>query len=271
MHLWPLLLCACGVPAAGPSLVDLPPVAQTPSEPTAPTWPASSAGLRVLPDVAPQTKLLLDPGHGAPQNAGNTGVRCEPEQAVMLRLAERLEAPLKERQLNLRLSRQDHTVTYDSRLRQSASFDAMISLHSDSRAGTAWVPGPQGCWQTLGAAGMAILYADEGEPDLVEARLSLARAIALRMASVGFRMYAGTDYSGLYDPDQVAGVFVDRHLPAQRIRLLRRPKVPSIIIETHDSHDIDEAARWEEDATVQAFAGALTAGIADWKHPTPQK
>ena len=141
----------------------------------------------------------------------------------------------------------------------------MISLHSDSRAGLGWAQATSGCWQTFGAAGMAILYSDEGESSLVEARRKLARAIATRMASVGFQMYSGTDYSGLYDPDDVAGVFVDRHEPAQRIRLLRRPKVPSVIIETHDSHDVEEAERWEEEATVQAFAGALAAGIADWR------
>ncbi|HND28652.1 MAG TPA: N-acetylmuramoyl-L-alanine amidase [Myxococcota bacterium] len=263
-----LLSCACGLPAAAPTVEPPPPVAEPmPAAPPPPTWPASSAGLTLLSEPAAGPHILLDPGHGAPKNAGNTSVRCEQEQVVMLRLAQRLEAPLKERELKVQLSRQDHTVSYDVRLKKSASFDAMISLHSDARAGLGWMPGPQGCWQTVGAAGMAILYSDEGETSLVEARLSLARAVALRMASVGFLMYSGSDYSGLYDPDQVAGVFVDRHIPAQRIRLLRRPVVPSIIIETHDSHDVEEAARWEEEATVQAFAGALAAGIADWRAP----
>lgn len=112
---------------------------------------------------------------------------------------------------------------------------------------------------------MAILYSDEGSEALVAARRSLARKIARRTASVGFQSYPGADYPSIYEQDEVPGVFLDRHQPAQRIRLLRRPKVPSLIIETHDSHDAAEAERWEEEATVSAFAGALAAGISDWK------
>ncbi|MET0402683.1 MAG: N-acetylmuramoyl-L-alanine amidase, partial [Cystobacter sp.] len=72
------------------------------------------------------------------------------------------------------------------------------------------------------------------------------------------------DYVGLYaaDPDQ-PGAFVSRHQPGQRIFVLREPTMPSIIIETHHAWDFEEAARWREERTLEAFAAAVAQGLVD--------
>lgn len=59
------------------------------------------------------------------------------------------------------------------------------------------------------------------------------------------------------------GVFVERHKPNKRIMMLRRPGVPSVIIETHHAWDTREAARWEEPRTRQVFATAVHAALVD--------
>jgi N-acetylmuramoyl-L-alanine amidase len=222
----------------------------------------------VLDVPAPALRLVLDPGHGAPGNSGNTNARCELEQDVMLRVAGRVAPALRERGLTVDLSRATNEVSYDDRLALTNTRDVLVSLHSDARAGTSATLGPGGCRQTLGASGLSVLWSDEGPVELVERRHRLARAVARRMGQAGFHLYEGTDYLSLYEGDEVAGVFVDRHAIDERIRLLRRPLVPSIIIETHDAGDVGEVARWEDPATSTAFAAALAAGIADaWAPP----
>ena len=104
---------------------------------------------------------------------------------------------------------------------------------------------------------MSVLWSDEGEAALVARRHALARAIATRAAQAGFPPYAGLDYVGLYDPDAVPGVFVDRHEDRKRIMLLRRPTVPSVIVETHEAWDVAEATRWEQPDTLAAFTSVL--------------
>ncbi len=44
---------------------------------------------------------------------------------------------------------------------------------------------------------------------------------------------------------------------------LRRPAMASIIVETHHAWHTDEASRWDDAATLEAFGAALAAGIAD--------
>lgn len=254
-----LLFMAC----TGSASMD-PPPAPPPPTPT-PTWPQAGAPLQVRTAPTPGLRLLLDPGHGTKNNEGNTGVHCEKEQSVMLRIAEKLQPELQARALDVALSRTDHDVPYDDRIRAANQRDVMISLHSDSRAGTGWAQAPSGCWQSFGAAGIAVLWSDEGVPALVASRHRLAQTLAIHLAAVGFQMYSGVDYLGLYEADSVPGVFVDRHEPNQRIRVLRRPTVASVLIETHDAHDINEVARWEEPLTHAAFAGALATGLAAWQ------
>jgi N-acetylmuramoyl-L-alanine amidase len=45
--------------------------------------------------------------------------------------------------------------------------------------------------------------------------------------------------------------------------MLRRPRVPSVIIETHHALDFEEAERWKEPRTLEAFAAAVAQGLVD--------
>jgi N-acetylmuramoyl-L-alanine amidase len=56
---------------------------------------------------------------------------------------------------------------------------------------------------------------------------------------------------------------VSRHEPGRRIHVLRRPRVPSVIIETHHALDFEEAARWKEERTLEVFAAAVAQGLVD--------
>ena len=63
-------------------------------------WPGDEAVLApvraAFPPDARVIKLALDPGHGAPNNHGNTSSYCVAEQDAMLVLAEELAARLEE-------------------------------------------------------------------------------------------------------------------------------------------------------------------------------
>jgi N-acetylmuramoyl-L-alanine amidase len=108
-----------------------------------------------------------------------------------------------------------------------------------------------------------VLWSDEGPRRLVQARGVLARGIAEQMVKAGFAPYDGFDYEGLYVPDRAqAGVFIDRHVPGARIFLLRRPRVPSVIVETHHGLDLSEVQQWKQVATRERFADALAAALA---------
>ncbi len=230
-----------------------------------PVWPAPGAPLRVLDAPPVAGTLLLDAGHGAVANTGNTNWRCEAEADVMRRIVDGVVPALAPRLAAVRRTRPDATlVSYPDRLRASRKVDWMVSLHSDSRAGTNLRVDPTtGCYVTDGAPGFSVLWSDEGAAELVDARHALARAIARRMTEAGFLAYHGLDYGGLYEGEALPGVFVDRHTPKKRIMLLRRPVVPSVIIETHQAWDREEAARWEEPATWAAFASAVAAAVGE--------
>jgi N-acetylmuramoyl-L-alanine amidase len=265
-----LVACASVVdfPAPPPSSLPAPETLAAP--PPVPAWPA--AGALSTPTPSPVAmRLLLDAGHGASGNSGNTNCKGESEQDVMRRVTDAVAATLVADGIPLTRTRPDAApVSYDTRLQLANQHDLLISLHSDTRAGPeqGWLDQAAGTWWTGGAAGFAVLWSDEGGTALVEQRLALARALARQLSAVGFLAYPGADYSGLYDPDPATpGVFVDRHQPAQRIRLLRRPKVPSVIIETHEAHDCEEVARWEEPATTTSFARALEAALLEYAAP----
>ena len=94
--------------------------------------------------------------------------------------------------------------------------------------------------------------------------------MARRMGEAGFLPYGGDDYVGLYAPDsEQPGTFVSRHLPGQRIFVLRKPPMPSVIIETHHALDFEEAARWKEPRTLEAFAAAVAQGLVDGLSGSP--
>lgn len=258
--LLPLLLLACPAPVPGGPLPSPPPA---PAEaPPPPAWPDSP--LRVLPTPPVHGTLVLDAGHGAEGNPGNSNWRCEAEGDVMRRVTDAVAEHLAGAVAVTRTRPTAALVDYSARLRAANRGDWFISLHSDTRAGVGLhADAVSGCWQNTGATGVAVLWSDEGEPALVARRHALAQAIATRTAEAGFPPYPGLDYGGLYDPDAVPGVFVDRHEDRKRIMLLRRPKVPSVIVETHEAWDVAEATRWDQPDTWAAFAAALGAALAD--------
>ncbi|WP_441288781.1 N-acetylmuramoyl-L-alanine amidase family protein [Sorangium sp. KYC3313] len=243
--------------------------------PIAPSgWPFPGARVVAPSAVFPRDfgvrRVYLDAGHGAPGNSGNLSCFCVDEQdftlAAARALAERLNATGR---FEARVGRAgDRPLPYPERVEDAARWgaDAFVSLHSDVRGRTeTWSPG-QGrqCPLSLAAPGFAVLWSDEGEPALCALRLALARGFARRMEEAGLLPYDGAAYSGLYEPDAAQpGVFLDRRPPGQRIFVLRRPSMPSILVETHHALDAREATRWTEPATLDAFAAAAAAALAD--------
>lgn len=269
-------LFACTLFAESPVARDIAPAEPAPVAP--PLWP-DPAALRSLPPRAVAGTLLLDAGHGAPKNSGNRNYRCEAEADVMLRVSQGISAALTRAAgdppvppgLLVTPTRPDAgLVAYPDRLsladrHAGTSTPAwLISLHSDTRAGQNPVADPvTGCVSTSGAQGFSVLWSDEGPGELVAGRRRLAEALATRMIEAGFPAYPGLDYGGLYEAGAVPGAFVDRHTPKKRIMLLRRPKIPSVILETHEAWDPLEAKAWEQPATWSAAASAIRAALAD--------
>jgi N-acetylmuramoyl-L-alanine amidase len=237
----------------------------------APTWPNEGARLAPPPVVFPPDfgvkRVVVDAGHGAEENRGNTSCTCVAEQDFTLAVADRIGARLEATgHFEVRETRVgSERVAYADRVDDAEAFaaDAFVSIHSDVRGhAVRWWPTPaESCPIAAGATGFSVLYADEGEGGLVARRLDLARALALRLASTGFAAYAsGYD---LYDADATPGVFVDRHAPAQRIFVLRRPSMPSVILETHNALEPRDAERWSELETFDAAADALAGALVD--------
>lgn len=252
-------------------------------------WPEPGAPLTApaveFPPGFGVRRIYVDAGHGAHGNAGNTSCFCVEEQRFTMEtaraLADRLEAT---GGFEARLSREgEDRVEYRDRVEDADRWgaDAFVSLHSDVRGkaerwtptpaagqatlpgGGPWVPGGT-CPMSHAAPGFSVLWSDEGDPALCDQRLSLARAIGRRMAEAGLLSYSGAEYTGLYKADAAQpGVFVDRRAPDQRIFVLRRPSMPSILIETHHALDPREAERWTEPRTLDAFAAAVAAALVD--------
>jgi N-acetylmuramoyl-L-alanine amidase len=235
------------------------------------SWPAAGATLRApsTPNAARVIEVVLDPGHGARDNRGNTGSFCVDEQDAMMDLAvgvaDRLGASGR---FVVHLAREpSDVVEYSERVRaaEASGADAFVSLHSDVRGRVErWSPAAGlDCPIAMDAPGFAVLYSDEGDAALVTHRLGLGRAVARRMLEAGFAAYDGADYLGFYARDAQPGLFVDRHAPERRIFVLRRPSIPSVLIETHNALDPREAARWTDPDTLDAFAGAVSAALSD--------
>ncbi len=250
------------------------------SEPAAvvppPTWPAPGAPLTVaevqFPKGFGKRRIYLDAGHGAEGNTGNKGVTCEDEEAFTLRVAEDLAKRLEATgHFRVRLSRKSgERVPYPARVTAAEQWraHAMLSLHSDSRgAATPWSPTPElECLRQDAAPGFTVLWSESEEATalLQTGRAGLARALALRLGQAGFPPYDGVDYEGLYAIDaEQSGVFVAREPTHRKIFVLRKPRIPSVIIETHHALDSEEAARWREPRTLEAFAAAVAQGLVD--------
>jgi N-acetylmuramoyl-L-alanine amidase len=203
-------------------------------------------------------------------NSGNHSSLCIDEQDHNLRVARHLATRLEGAGHSVRHSRSDNRgPAYSTRITQAQAWgaQAIISLHSDARGSLGrWSPeaGLECLWNDANP-GFSVLWSDEGAPALVAARLALARDLAARLHQAGFLPYDGYQYSGIYDGDpDHPGVFVDRHEPRRRIRMLRRPGVPSVIIETHNASDRHEEPRWQQEATLEAFDAAVLAALGDW-------
>ncbi len=235
-----------------------------------PPWPDPDARMTAASVDFPADfgirKVYLDAGHGAGRNTGNTSAYCESEADVMVALAGPLAEALEATgHFTVRQSRQPgESVSYRSRLRDATAWGAevFVSLHSDSRGDlTPWQPAAgQSCYRSADTPGFSVLWSDEGT--LRDQRQALARALSAAMAAAGFPPYDGGEYVGLYGPDDVPGVFVDRHEPRKRIMFLRRPTMPSVILETHHAMDPASAARFREPAVVTAFHAAVIEGLA---------
>jgi N-acetylmuramoyl-L-alanine amidase len=219
--------------------------------------------------MARPVRLLLDAGHGAADNAGNTSSFGVAEQDFTLDLALDVAALLESTGgFEVRLSRSPgETVVYAARVEAARAMgaDAFVSLHSDVRGTTRpWSPMPGvEARAAVDAPGFSVLFADEGDPALARRRRGLAIAVAREMSAAGFFPYGGAEYEGLYAADAEApGAFVDRHDDAKRIFVLRRTPMPAVIVETHNALDPREAARWDEAWHRRAFAMALARGLA---------
>ena len=219
-----------------------------------------------FPDDFGSHRIYVDAGHGAAGNSGNESAFCVEEQAFTLAVAQDLATRLAASgHFEVRTSRQPAAVVdYKARIAEAAAWPAevFVSLHSDTR-GTATGStnvGGRTCWHNAGHEGFSVLWSDEGA--LAGARETLATAIATRMVAAGFSAYLGADYVGLYEMGP-PGVFVDRHVDAKRIMVLRRPVMPSVIIETHHAWDVAETTRWDLPETRAAFAEAVGAALID--------
>jgi N-acetylmuramoyl-L-alanine amidase len=225
-----------------------------------------------VPDFVPapgrRLRVLIDAGHGAEKNPGNTSTFGVAEEDFTIDLALDLEAALVATgAFEVRQSRPPgKLVPYAARIAAAASMgaDAFVSLHSDVRGAVRpWSPVPGlETRASLDAPGFSVLFSDEGGAALAEARRQLAVSIAGELSAAGFFPYGGQEYEGLYAGEpSAAGAFVDRHENAKRIMVLRRTAMPAVIVETHNALDPREAARWDEEHTRQAFAIALARGL----------
>jgi len=243
-----------------------------PLEIRTPAWPQPGAPLAVFapPErLARPVVVALDPGHGTAGNRGNQGVLCQFEEQVTLDISRHLAARLGQVEgLTVVLLREDaEGPSYPERVAaaKAAGADVYVSIHTDVRL----VEEPEQvqladgrvCNLKAGDRGVSVLYSDEGP--LTEARLGLARDVMAEAVKAGFEAYRGEGYEDLYEEDpQQPGVFVDRHAPNQRILVLRRPAMPSILVETHHALDPDEARRWQETRTHDALAQALVTALS---------
>jgi N-acetylmuramoyl-L-alanine amidase len=246
-----------------------------------PVWPAADAPLHAVPLPAGKSKkvwrLYLDAGHGAPGNTGNKSCTCEDEQDETLRIATDLAAKLTAtKRFKVKLSRNHfEQPKYQDRVAAAEAFhaDALVSLHTDARgAAQPWEarPGMQ-CLRNDSEPGLGVLMSDEGPKRLVASRTRLARGLAGQLAAAGFLLYPGEDWMTLYAKDAEPGIFIDRRPLKQRVFVLRKPRVPSVIIETHHALDFNECARWKEPRTLDAFAVALANGLEEGLRPDAPK
>jgi N-acetylmuramoyl-L-alanine amidase len=234
-----------------------------------PLYPRSGAAFSTLevrfPKHFHKKRIFVDPGHGTAGNEGSTTALCDKEQDVVLTIARALGRTLESSgHFEVALARtSSRGPSYEERLRAAERFgaDAILSIHLDARGTAALSTCANGATALRNDAemGFGVLLSDRGGSRIVSKRRELSRAIAKRLEEVGFPPYDGFDYEGLYLGDSVEGVFVDR----RGLFMLRRPKIPSVIIETHHGLYLDETRLWREARTLEAFGDAVHAALLD--------
>jgi N-acetylmuramoyl-L-alanine amidase len=238
-----------------------------------PQWPDDAVKLQVQPVQFPAgfgvVRVYVDAGHGAQGNKGNLSSWCEDEQDFTLRVALHLVDSLAATEhFEARTRRPATAMPYADRAKEAEQWGAraFVSLHSDVRGATeSWSPA-QGmtCLKSDQAPGFAVLLSDEGSDLAVERRQTFAFLVASHLETAGFPPYDGAEYAESYEPiASHAGVFLDRHAIDKRIFVLRKPSMPSILIETHNALYPREAQRWREPATLEAFDAAVIAALVE--------
>lgn len=244
------------------ALVDAPDFAHD----TTPVWPLAGTVLTAPPLEVPEgfgkPTIFVNAGHGAPRNSGSLSLFCTWEMDHNLRVQDELAAFLEASGLFtvVRGRTTAQRSSYSARLEDLAASQAvlMVELHADVReGGTLWEPSPGvECVRNLGKTGFSVLFNDSATGALLTGRTTLARTVSSGLREAGFRPYHGSDYFGAYEPD-LPGVWRDR----RGLMMLRRPRVPSIIIETHNHQNPDEVARWAEAETRQTFYATIAAAL----------
>jgi len=263
------LACQPDAPAS-PAPLPAPRAAPKPAPAPPPVaWPAGTDALRLLPLPVARGEarrvVYLSAGHAnAPGKDGNLGVLGQVEAqtnlSTMNHLAEVLAATGR---FEVVRSRQgDARPSYARRVAHAAEVgaDVFIELHTDSRGDLyAYRHLDDGTWlyRADGDVGFSVLYSDRA-PRAPERR-DLARQLASALARAGFPAYPGCHYEGLYDHGPVPGSFIDR----RGLFMLRRPAMPSVIIETHNAKDLEASRRWTEPITYDVFARAVAVALSE--------
>lgn len=258
------VLVACGPP---PTTAD--PAFVLPAPPAPGTWPQLGSPTAVLPFSPPvdfgRHRVVIDPGHGNGENTGARTVNCTDEQDENLRVALHLAQHLQDTGAFEVILTRDQPSGPDfagrKRIADSSGASVLLSIHADARGSHGWwSPRPgEVCPRNDDHIGFSVLWSQEGDDAVVAPRRQLARAVSRRMAQAGLPPYDGEDYDGLYHHDEVLGSFIDR----RGLFILRRPAIPSVIIETGHALHSEEWARWQEPQTHEAFAAAVAAALVD--------
>lgn len=238
-------------------------LATTDAEPI-PRWPSADAIIEPVdlhaPRNLPRTVVFLMAGHAnGKHRLGNIGVHGQVEAEVNLWTAKQVAARLEDLGwFEVILGRDEGEYpSYGARIARAEALgaDVFIELHTDARGELIpWATSPHGwVYRNEGYHGFSVLFNEGGA--VGPERRQLARAIGEQLAASGLPPFFG--YANMYDDDDVRGVFIDR----RGLMMLRRPKVPSVIIETHNAKDFEESLRWREPHVLDAFAWALAEAI----------
>jgi len=258
-----LLILACVAPP--PVTVEGDTSGVAVPEATAPVWPQLGTVFNhpviEVPRDMGRPGVFVVAGHGTGRNHGNVGCRCQVEEHFTLDATDDLAARLDATGVFevTRARSASYRPSYASRIAHLHRSDAavMLELHSDARADALYPhtrrEDGSWCYAADDDPGIAILVRDQGPAAEVMPRLRLARRVAEALVDAGFSAYDGNNYGEQYDLDTTPGVFLDR----RGLYMLKRARVPAILIETHNAYDAREAERWDEEATRDAFGRAV--------------